>query len=81
MTKELLQRAWKQGDEYLPYHPQASHVNPDHRDGWNACYKAAIALPEQRADDIHSCSFFCKRLECIETQRDLLRDTLIKKSV
>ena len=34
---------WKQGDEFLPYHPQASHINPDHRDGWNACYRAAQA--------------------------------------
>ena len=49
MTRELLQQEWKQGDEYLPYHPQASHVNPDYRDGWNACYEAALAQPEQPA--------------------------------
>lgn len=32
---------WKSGNEYLPYHPSASHVSPAYRDGWNACYKAA----------------------------------------
>lgn len=31
---------WKCGNEYAPYHPQASHVRPDYRDGWNACYHA-----------------------------------------
>lgn len=35
--------AWKCGNEFAPYHPQASHINPDHRDGWNACYRAAQA--------------------------------------
>ena len=35
---------WKCGNEFLPYHPKASHVNPDHRDGWNACYAAAMLL-------------------------------------
>lgn len=33
-------KQWKVADEYLPYHPKASHVNPDYRDGWNACYEA-----------------------------------------
>jgi hypothetical protein len=37
---EATQR-WKSGDEYLPYHPSASHVSPEHRDGWNAAYFAA----------------------------------------
>lgn len=32
---------WKSGNEYLPYHPSASHVSPAYRDGWNACYQAA----------------------------------------
>jgi hypothetical protein len=32
---------WKCGGEFLPYHPQASHINPEHRDGWNECYKMA----------------------------------------
>lgn len=33
--------AWKSGGEFAPYHPQASHVSPDYRDGWNHCYAAA----------------------------------------
>lgn len=31
---------WKCGNELLPYHPSASHVDPAYRDGWNACYAA-----------------------------------------
>lgn len=34
---------WKFGNEYRPFHPQASHVRPDYRDGWNDCFKAANA--------------------------------------
>lgn len=34
---------WKSGNEFLPYHPSASHVPPDHRDGWNRCWLAARA--------------------------------------
>ena len=37
---------WKQGNEFLPYHPKASHIEPDHRDGWNACYWACIAASQ-----------------------------------
>jgi hypothetical protein len=40
---------WKCGAEFLPFHPQASHVPPDYRDGWNHCYDAAkkqAAQPE-----------------------------------
>lgn len=33
---------WKVGREFLPFHPDASHVPPDYRDGWNACYQAAL---------------------------------------
>jgi hypothetical protein len=33
---------WKVGDEWLPFHPSASHVPPGYRDGWNAAYEAAI---------------------------------------
>jgi hypothetical protein len=40
------EREWKLGDELLPFHPSASHVPPDYRDGWNACYYAA--LPHER---------------------------------
>jgi len=43
--------AWKCGNEFAPYHHQASHINPDHRDGWNACYRAAeAALSAQAAE-------------------------------
>ncbi|WP_313329446.1 hypothetical protein [Comamonas sp.] len=31
---------WKCGNEYLPYHPDASHVDPAYRDGWNDCYRS-----------------------------------------
>ena len=34
---------WKSGNEFLPFHPSASHVRPDYRDGWNACFEAAKA--------------------------------------
>ena len=33
---------WKCGNEFLPYHPGASHVEPAYRDGWNDCYRAAL---------------------------------------
>ncbi len=32
---------WKLGPEYAPFHACASHISPDYRDGWNACYAAA----------------------------------------
>lgn len=31
---------YKVGSELLMFHPDASHVPPDYRDGWNACYRA-----------------------------------------
>lgn len=34
---------YKCGDEFLPYHRSASHVEPAYRDGWNACFEAARA--------------------------------------
>ena len=34
-------REWKCGNEFLPFHPQASHVPPEYRDGWNECFRAA----------------------------------------
>jgi hypothetical protein len=34
---------WKCGNEFLPFHPQASHVPPDYRDGWNGCWRDALA--------------------------------------
>lgn len=39
---------WKLGDEFLPFHPDASHVEPSYRDGWNACYRAALGGQFQR---------------------------------
>lgn len=33
---------WKCGDEFLPFHPKASHVPAEYRDGWNRCYAAAM---------------------------------------
>ena len=33
---------WKCGNEFLPFHPQASHVPPEYRDGWNRCYWMAL---------------------------------------
>jgi hypothetical protein len=40
------ERSWKQlKDEFLPFHPDASHVPPDFRDGWNACYRLATPQP------------------------------------
>jgi hypothetical protein len=36
---------WKlSDDEWLPYHPSASHIEPAYRDGWNRAYKMALAL-------------------------------------
>jgi hypothetical protein len=32
---------WKCGDEFLPFHPQASHVPAEYRDGWNRCYASS----------------------------------------
>lgn len=39
--------AWKTGNECAPYHPQASHVSPEYRDGWNACYRACQPQAQQ----------------------------------
>lgn len=43
---------WKFGNEFAPYHPQASHCNPDYRDGWNHCYRAAEAAIKDRDAEI-----------------------------
>jgi len=32
----------------------------------------------QIADEIHSCSYYCDRPECIKAQRDELRDKLVQ---
>lgn len=39
------QSHWKLGNEFKPFHPSASHVDPSYRDGWNRAYYAAIAQP------------------------------------
>lgn len=36
-------------DDFAPYHPSASHVPPDYRDGWNACFAAALEEREAYA--------------------------------
>lgn len=37
---------WKSGNEFLPYHPSASHVRPDYRDGWNACWRSLMSASQ-----------------------------------
>lgn len=39
---------WKCGDEFLPFHPQASHIEPAYRDGWNRCYWMAATRDSER---------------------------------
>jgi hypothetical protein len=46
-ARNQLAQQWKCGNEYLPYHPDASHVDPSYRDGWNDCYRAGAAPAEQ----------------------------------
>ena len=41
--------AWKQtNDDLLPYHPQASHIDPAYRDGWNAAHAAHVRDADYR---------------------------------
>lgn len=35
------QSHWKLGNEFKPFHPSASHVDPSYRDGWNHAYYAS----------------------------------------
>lgn len=44
---------WKTGNEFAPFHPSASHVEPDYRDGWNACYELASKEIERLRDLLH----------------------------
>jgi hypothetical protein len=46
----MRKQKYKAGNEFLPFHPQASHVSPDYRDGWNACWQAAIESREPAKD-------------------------------
>ncbi len=39
---DLKASAYCVGNEFKPFHPRASHVRPEWRDGWNACFVAAI---------------------------------------
>jgi hypothetical protein len=41
--RRSIKNDWKSGNEFAPYHPSASHIRPDYRDGWNRCYAAAQA--------------------------------------
>ena len=43
IRSDLKSSAYCVGNEYKPFHPRASHVRPEWRDGWNACFVAAIA--------------------------------------
>ena len=43
IRSDLKSSAYCVGNEYKPFHPSASHVRPEWRDGWNACFVAAIA--------------------------------------
>ncbi len=49
-------QCWKVGDEFLPFHPQASHVRPDFRDGWNRCFWMAVAYYAGALPDGHQAS-------------------------
>jgi hypothetical protein len=43
-------REYKSGNEFLPYHPSASHTPPDFRDGWNSCFsEAEIRITELKS--------------------------------
>jgi len=42
IRRDLKSSAYCVGNEYKPFHPSASHVRPEWRDGWNACFVAAI---------------------------------------
>lgn len=41
IPKNLRSDEYKLGDEFKPFHPSASHIPPDYRDGWNRCWLAA----------------------------------------
>jgi len=48
IRRDLKSSAYCVGNEYKPFHPSASHVRPEWRDGWNACYVAAIRAATQK---------------------------------
>jgi len=45
---------WKIGNEFAPFHPSASHVDPEYRDGWNACYEIAAGEIERLTAALHA---------------------------
>jgi hypothetical protein len=54
---------WKVGNEYLPYHPSASHAPPDLRDCWNRCYWAGRAFAEEAVkQERERCAELCDHL-------------------
>jgi hypothetical protein len=57
---------WKFGNEFAPYHPQASHCNPDYRDGWNHCYRAAEAAIKDRDAEIERLKKDAGRLDHLQ---------------
>lgn len=80
---------WKVGNEFAPYHPNASHVEPGYRDGWNACYKMAtaafadacasleaeiIVLKDNVKEDEKFLVLYGKEIGALRAERDELRD-------
>lgn len=61
---------WKCGNEFLPFHPQASHVPPDYRNGWNDCFEAAKAATctESQTEP----AFVPRRMRCIKAVPELM---------
>jgi hypothetical protein len=49
IPRNLPSDQYKLGDEFKPFHPQASHIPPGYRDGWNRCWLAARAASPQEA--------------------------------
>lgn len=50
IPRNLPSSAYKLGDEFKPFHPQASHVPPEYRDGWNRCWLAALPFVQAAMD-------------------------------
>lgn len=67
---------FKVGNEFAPYHRDASHVDPAYRDGWNACYYDAIedVIPAKDA----ALASAQERIEALEAEKAALLDLLKK---
>lgn len=48
----MTDKKYKVGNEFLQYHASASHVRPDFRDGWNACFAEAAIRISKLQDDL-----------------------------